>query len=212
MAVQVLEELKDGIRRFRAGVYPAQEEVYRRAGTEPQRPAALVIACADSRVDPYVLTQGAPGSLFVTRNIGNIVPAYGEMMGGVSAVLEYAVLALKVRHIVVCGHTDCGAVKALLDPEAVEAMPTVRRWLRNAHAALSISEALEADPAERVRSLTEQNVLLQMAHLQTHPSVAAALTRNELSISGWVYDIAEGQVRIAEEGSRHFKQVQIEQA
>ena len=86
---------------------------------EEQRPQALVITCADSRVHPDVLTQSAPGEIFVTRNIGNMVPAYGEMMGGVSAVLEYAVSALKVKHLVVCGHTDCGAMKALLDPESV---------------------------------------------------------------------------------------------
>jgi carbonic anhydrase len=186
--------LKAGVRRFRAEVYPSDEQTYRRASSEPQRPSALFIACADSRVDPYVLTQARPGTLFVTRNIGNMVPAYGEMLGGVSAVLEYAVMALQVRHIVLCGHSDCGAMKALLDPASVESMPTVRRWLRNAHTALSVAEAVENRPADLLRVVTEQNVLLQMQHLRTHPSVAGAIARKELTLSGWVYDIGEGAV------------------
>jgi carbonic anhydrase len=211
--MEVLEELKQGIRRFRQEIYPERADDYRRAGTEPQRPDALIVACADSRIDPYVFTQAAPGKLFVTRNIGNMVPAYGEMLGGVSAVLEYAVSLLKVKHIVVCGHTDCGAMKALLDPESVEAMPTVKRWLRNAHTALSVAEALgESGRGNLLRVVTEQNVLLQMQHVRTHPSVGGAIARGELTISGWVYDIAHGSVRICEEGSLTFEEVGLERA
>ena len=145
----------------------------------------------------------APGKIFVTRNVGNLVPAYGEMMGSTSAVIEYAVSFLKVKHIVVCGHTDCGAMKALLAPEAVSAMPTVKRWLRNAHTAMSVAEALQENDGgagDLLERVTEQNVLLQMQHLRTHPSVAAALARGELSISGWIYDIARGTVRIRGDG------------
>ena len=203
---EVLEHLKDGIRRFQRTVYPERREVYRRAMREQQRPQALVITCADSRVHPDVLTQAVPGEIFVTRNIGNMVPAYGEMMGGVSAVLEYAVSALKVRHLVVCGHTDCGAMKALLDPESVSSMPTVKSWLRNAHTALSVTEAIAgADSGEaKLRVLTEQNVLLQIQHVRTHPSVAGAMAQGALTLSGWVYDIAAGEVRICEDGGSTF--------
>ncbi len=199
---EVLEKLKTGIRRFRADVYPAQAEHYQRAMREPQRPDALIVTCADSRVHPDTLTQALPGEIFVTRNIGNMVPAYGEMMGAVSAVLEYAVTALEVRHVVVCGHTDCGAMKALLDPASVAGMPTVEQWMRNAYPALGL--AAGATPDQLLRSVTEQNVLLQMRHVRTHPSVATALAEGRLTISGWVYDIAEGQVRICEEGSEEF--------
>jgi carbonic anhydrase len=209
----VLEELKAGIRRFRCEIYPANEAMYVRAAREPQRPHALIVTCADSRIDPELITQSQPGDVFVTRNIGNLVPAYGEMLGGVSAVIEYAVSALKVQHVVICGHSDCGAMKGLLDPEGLEAMPTVKSWLRNAQAALSVARSL-AEPEEKhgdlMRRLTEENVLLQMQHVRTHPSVAGAMAREELTISGWVYDIGKGQVRISEDGGRVFVPVTIE--
>jgi len=212
---EVLDKLKEGIRQFRGDVYPLQAETYRKAATEPQRPAALIVTCADSRIDPELITQSGPGDLFVTRNIGNLVPAYGEMLGGVSAVVEYAVSALKVRHIAVCCHSDCGAMKALLHPESLESMATVKRWMRNAEAAMSVAESLgdkDEKPSERLRRLTEENVLLQVQHLRTHPSVAGAIAREQLTISGWVYDIATGEVRISENGERAFSVVSKESA
>jgi carbonic anhydrase len=204
---EVLDKLKAGIRQFQTEIYPAQAETYRKAASEPQRPAALIITCADSRIDPELITQSGPGDLFVTRNIGNLVPAYGEMLGGVSAVIEYAVSALKVKHIAVCGHSDCGAMKALLNPASLEQMATVRRWMRNAEAALSVADSLspvDEKPGDRLKRLTEENVLLQVQHLRTHPSVAGAAAREELTLSGWVYDIGTGQVRISENGGRTF--------
>jgi carbonic anhydrase len=184
-----------------------------KAASEPQRPHALIVACADSRIDPELITQSMPGDVFVTRNIGNLVPAYGEMLGGVSAVIEYAVTALKVQHVVVCGHSDCGAMKGLLSPEAVENMPTVKSWLTNAKAALSVANSLakpDEKPSVLMQRLTEENVLLQLQHLRTHPSVAGAMAREELTISGWVYDIGKGEVRISENGSRVFRAVTVE--
>lgn len=207
---QILDNLKEGIRRFRTEVYPAQAEMYRKAASEPQRPAALIVTCADSRIDPELITQSGPGEVFVTRNIGNLVPAYGEMLGGVSAVIEYAVSALKVRHIAVCGHSDCGAMKALLNPQSMDSLAAVRHWMRNAEAALSVTDSLaekDEEPGQRLRRLTEENVLLQVQHLRTHPSVAGAVAREELTLSGWVYDIATGGVRISENGERAFHEV-----
>ena len=209
----VLEELKAGIRRFRTEIYPENEATYRKAVSEPQKPHALFVTCADSRIDIETITQSGPGDLFVARNVGNLVPAYGEMMGGVSAVIEYAVSALKVQHVVVCGHSDCGAMKGLLHPEALATMPTVKSWLKNAHAALSVAESLaqpDEKPSDLIRRLTEENVLLQLQHLRTHPSVAGAMAREELTISGWVYDIGHGEVRITEDGGRRFHLVKTD--
>jgi carbonic anhydrase len=207
---EILQQLKDGVRRFQLEVYPQQAEMFAQAVSEKQSPHTLFITCADSRIDPIALTNSSTGEIFVARNIGNMVPAYGEMLGGVSAVIEFAVTSLGVRHIVVCGHTHCGAMHALLDPESIEGMPTVKSWLRNAHAALSVAETLHTrasgTPTERplIDVLTEQNVLLQMQHLKTHPSVAGAIARDELTISGWIYSIGTGEVRIAADGQRTF--------
>jgi carbonic anhydrase len=209
----VLEELKAGIRKFRTEIYPENEATYLKAVSEPQSPHALFITCADSRIDPELITQSRPGDLFVTRNVGNLVPAYGEMMGGVSAVIEYAESVLKAEHIVVRGHSDCGAMKGLLNPESLEKVTTVKSWLKNAHAALSVTNSLaeqDEKPIDLMRRLTEENVLLQIQHLRTHPSVAGAMAREALTISGWVYDIGMGEVRISEDGGRVFRPVTTE--
>jgi carbonic anhydrase len=203
----VLSQLKAGIRKFQTEVYPEQAERFQTAASTPQAPHALIITCADSRIDAESITSSGVGDVFITRNIGNLVPAYGEMLGGVSAVIEYAVSALKVKHIAICGHSDCGAMKALLNPAGMESMPTVKSWMRNAAAALSVADSLatpEDTPDGRLRRLTYENVLLQLQHLRTHPSVAGAMAREELSISGWVYNIGTGEVRITDDGSRNF--------
>ena len=202
-----LDRLKAGALKFQAEIHADNAAQYEKAATTPQQPHTLVIACADSRVDVESITGAGPGEVFITRNIGNMVPAYGEMLGGVSAVIEYAVSALKVQHILICGHSDCGAMKALLNPESTVAMPTVRSWLSNGQAALKVADSLsdkDARPSERLCRLTEENVLMQMAHLKTHPSVAGALARNAISLSGWVYDIGSGGIRTVEDGQRAF--------
>jgi carbonic anhydrase len=204
---ETLEKLKSGIRRFRAEAYPAMAGHYQEAARTPQEPHTLLITCADSRIDPERVTSSSPGELFVNRNVGNLVPPYGEMLGSVSAVIEYAVAALKVRHIVVCGHSDCGAMKAILAPEQMRNLPTVRHWLRSAEAAKMVADTEHSDsdtPLQVLRRLTERNVLQQLHHLMTHPSVAAAAARGALTLSGWVYDIGSGEVRIAESGSQQF--------
>ncbi len=203
----VLEKLKAGARKFQVEVHAGSAEKYQRAATIPQAPHTLIIACADSRVDVETITSSGPGELFVARNVGNMVPPYNGVRGGVSAVIEYAVTALRVRHAVVCGHSDCGAMKALLHPELTDRMPTVATWLQHGHAALMVAGSVASrddHPTEELPRLTEENVLMQLAHLKTHPSVAGAMARGELTISGWVYDIGTGVVRIAEDGQREF--------
>jgi carbonic anhydrase len=205
--------LKDGVRRFRREIYASDPATFQRVESEQQRPHTLFITCADSRVNPVALTQSNPGEVFVMRNIGNIVPAYGEMLGGVSAVIEFAVQGLKVQHVAICGHSDCGAMKALLDPHSTAAMPTVTSWLTNAKAALGVAQGLQTRSEWRrdlLGLLTEQNVLLQIQHLRTHPSVASAVALGELTLSGWVYDIGRGEVRIVEDGQQKFTPVEAE--
>jgi carbonic anhydrase len=199
-----LQKLKEGILAFQSQVYPERKAEYEYAATHPQKPHTLLITCADSRIDPEAFTSSGPGEIFVSRNVGNMVPAYGEMMGGVSAVIEYAIDALGVTHAVVCGHTDCGAMKGILAGEGhLDAMPTVKSWLRNADAAKRVASTV-TDGAPALQTMTEQNVLLQLQHLRTHPSVAGGVARGVLTLSGWVYDIASGDVRIYDETVNRF--------
>ena len=198
--------LHQGVRRFHTDVFLENRQQYERAASEPQRPHTLFITCADSRIEPGALTQAGPGDIFVARNIGNVVPAYGEMLGGVSAVIEYSVIALNVSQIVVCGHSDCGAMKGLLDRESLSGMPTVDRWLHNAEAALSIVKARNphADYSETLRKLIDENVLLQLTHLRTHPSVAGRVAEGSLALYGWVYEIGKGVVKEYEPETNEF--------
>ena len=197
-----MNRLLSGVRRFREQAFPERSELFHDLATG-QDPHTLFITCADSRVSPGLITQSQPGELFVCRNIGNVVPAYGEMMGGVSAVVEFACVALNVSDIVVCGHSDCGAIKAMLNPgsDDLKRMPTVRSWLRNAEAARSVVEVLhpELGGEALTQALVEQNVRTQLGHLRTHPSVAARLAQGTLNLHGWVYGIGSGSVAVLDE-------------
>ena len=195
-----------GVRRFEREIYPQHKAMYCQVVREGQKPHALFITCADSRIDPELITQSKPGELFVARNIGNMVPAYGDALGGVSAIIEYAVTGLKVCQVVVCGHSDCGAMIGLLHPERVQSMPTVQTWLRHGHAAMSVVHCRNTahDEHSAIEELVEENVLLQMNHLRSHPSVAGALARDALALAGWVYDIGHGVVRMYDEDRRRF--------
>ncbi|MBO1323658.1 carbonic anhydrase [Acetobacter sp. TBRC 12305] len=201
-----LLSLLQGAEHFNTEIFPAKEALFASLATG-QAPKALFIACADSRINPNLITQTEPGDLFILRNIGNLVPAYGEMLGGVSSAVEYAIMGLGVSTIIVCGHSDCGAMKALMDPEknGLDKMPTVRTWLRNAEAArATVMQNLRAEDAgpATVRSLAEQNVLLQLSHLRTHPAVAAGLAGGTLFLQGWFYDIGTGEISILDEQTR----------
>jgi carbonic anhydrase len=199
------KRLLAGARRFQEVVYPRRKSLYQRLATAGQRPHTLFITCADSRVDPELITQSEPGEIFVCRNIGNLVPPYGEMLGGVSAIIEYAVTALRVSQVVVCGHADCGAMIGLLRPDKVAKLPAVANWLRHGEAALGSvrSRGLTEEHAV-LDALIEVNVLLQLNHLRTHPSVAARLAKSALTLSGWVYDIGQGIIRIYDGARRQF--------
>ncbi|KMO38067.1 carbonic anhydrase [Methylobacterium variabile] len=199
-----MDSIIQGISTFRGSVFPGQQRMYQRLVRDGQHPKALIIACADSRVAPEHITQTGPGELFVCRNAGNIVPPFSQMNGGVSSAIEYAVVALGVRDIVVCGHSDCGAMKGLMQPGALAAMPNVAAWLRHSHAADRIvCEAYPDDiaPHDRLRALALENVVVQLAHLRTHPSVAAALAKGELSLHGWFFEIETGAL-LAYDGRR----------
>ncbi len=184
-----VEKILGGISRFQRDVYPQHQDLFEKLALG-QRPDALFITCADSRIDPCLLTQTKPGELFICRVIGNIVPPYPDAIGGVSATIEYAAGVLCVPEIIVCGHTDCGVMRGALNPDALEAFPNVTAWLRYADV-----QHREPEPTpEFLLSLAEHNVVAQLKNLRTHPAVAARLADGSLRLHGWVYHIGPGQV------------------
>jgi carbonic anhydrase len=187
-----VEKFLGGISHFQKHVYPKHQDLFEKLALG-QRPDALFITCADSRIDPTLITQTKPGELFICRVIGNIVPPYPEAIGGVSATIEYAVGVLEVPVVIVCGHTDCGVMKGALNPEALAAYPNVTHWLRYA----------KVDDQDLL-ALTEHNVVAQLNNLRTHPTVAARLKEGDLALHGWVYHIGPGTVTAYDEASERF--------
>lgn len=185
-----MHDLEAGLERFQRVVFPDKTPLFTRLATT-HRPSALFVGCSDARVVPELITQSEPGELFVIRTAGNIVPAYTPGSDGVTASVEYAVSVLKVTDIVVCGHSACGAMTALAERHDLSAAPAIADWLRHADAARARTAMLETDS---VAALVRANVHAQLANLATHPSVAAALARDEITLHGWVYDIPTGAV------------------
>jgi len=198
-----------GVIRFQNEVYPLKKELFEKL-SEGQAPEALFITCSDSRIETAMITQTDPGELFICRNAGNIVPPHMTHTGGMTASIEFAVAALQVPHIVICGHTECGAMKGAMDPDSLDALPHVKEWLGYSRAAVSVVDELAPAGAERrMQLLLEQNVILQLQHLKTHPSVAARLAKGDLQLHGWVYDIRSGDVQAYDEKRNVFESVDV---
>ena len=190
-----MDRILKGLSRFKKSVYPKQRDLFQKLALG-QRPDALFITCADSRIDPCLLTQTKPGQLFICRVIGNIIPPYPDAIGGVSATIEYAVGVLGVPDVIVCGHTDCGVMKGVLNPEALEPLPSVSAWLnyaQPARRAVAHLKQVQTDE-EHLLAVAERNVVQQLGNLRTHPTVAERLDQGDLNLHGWVYDLGEGVV------------------
>ncbi len=201
-----MERIIDGVLKFQRDVYPSQKALFQQL-SNMQRPQALFIGCADSRVVPELFMQQGPGDLFVVRNAGNIVPPFAVAPGGVSASIEYAVAVLGVPDIIVCGHSGCGAMTAILrGGEQLEALPAVAKWLHFSDAAKQIvAKRNKGDDDEvKLSALICENVLTQLDHLLTHPAVAAAVKAKEVRLHGWVFDIATGRVMTYDVKSGEF--------
>lgn len=209
-----MEKLVAGIHHFQKHVFSRDQRLFETLA-EGQQPVALFITCSDSRINPNLLTQTSPGELFILRVAGNIVPPYGAVQGGEAATIEYAVSALNVKDIVICGHSLCGAMAGLLDPAAVAKMPAVRDYLKHAEATRRIVEEnylYLTDPDQKLTLTVEENVLVQLENLRTHPSVAAALSRQALKLHGWVYQFETGEVFGYDPDVRQFQPLQYCQA
>jgi carbonic anhydrase len=195
-----VDKFLGGVSRFQRDVYPRRRDLFEKLAVG-QRPDALFITCADSRIDPCLLTQTIPGELFICRVIGNIVPPYPDSLGGVSATIEYAVGVLRVPQVIVCGHTDCGVIKGALAPDHLAEFAAVWNWLRYAN----VHRRAPEPSAELVLAMTEENVVTQLANLRSHPAVAGRLLAGDLGVQGWVYHIGTGGVTVYNELTRKFE-------
>ncbi len=202
---EALTKLTNGVSKFQNEIYPLHRAAFEQL-QHGQEPLALFVTCADSRVVPNLFTQTAPGEMFIERNPGALVPGYETFIGGVSASVEFAMLALQVPLIIVCAHTDCGVMKGLLNPQKAEGLPAVQQWMRHAMEARHrvLQEYPQAPEQEKLRLLTEFTVRQQIENLKTHPSVASRLAKHEVEIRGWIYDIGKGEVRQADPESGEF--------
>ena len=190
-----MKKLTQGIHEFRSKAFLSQKELFERLAAT-QSPDVLFVTCSDSRIVPNLITMTEPGELFIIRNAGNIIPPATARSTGEGATLEFAINYLKVRDIIVCGHSNCGAIKAILHPELLQNMPMMAAWLQHATGTKTILEEQYAEHSdeERMDVAVQENVLVQLENLRTHPMVAQCLAEGKLNLHGWVYQIHTGDV------------------
>nr|WP_228035793.1 carbonic anhydrase [Oculatella sp. LEGE 06141] len=188
-----------GLNEFHNTHFSTYRELFEQL-SHGQSPEVLFITCSDSRIDPFLITQAQPGDLFVVRNVGNIIPTYGSTPTAEGAAIEYAVHALGIRDVIVCGHSHCGAMKGLLQIGSLaEEMPMVYGWLKQ-HA--EATRRLMADnyderehhPEELLRIAIKQNVLTQVENLKTYPVIRSKLHGGTLNLHAWIYEIESGVI------------------
>jgi carbonic anhydrase len=194
-----MQRLIEGYSRFRSKVFPLHSKLFEKL-SRGQKPQALFIACSDSRVMPEMMMQCDPGDLFPCRNAGNLVPPATETTSGVAATIEYAIRVLKVPDVVVCGHSDCGAMKGILEHDSLDELPMVKSWLQHAGPSSrwlrgALQDASSWSFEKKLELLTEANVIMQMQNLCLHPAVAEGLKSGAVQVHGWMYDIGSGGLR-----------------
>ncbi|MCC6573665.1 MAG: carbonic anhydrase [Planctomycetes bacterium] len=198
-----MDKLIEGLKRFKRETYPRLKPLYDNLIKTGQKPRALIIGCADSRVAFETLTGCGPGELFIVRNAGNIVPRYGTYVGGVTASIEFAVTQLPIEDVIICGHTHCGAIAGLLDPDSLRDMPAVRDWLNfSKQASERVRKADTRTISRHKRAATSENVKLQLENLHSFPCIAERLGAGSIKLHGWVYELETGDVLEYDEKTR----------
>jgi carbonic anhydrase len=199
-----MEDFIAGYRRFRTGTWRNERARFDALSKFGQRPRALVIGCSDSRTDPQMVFNAAPGELFVIRNVANLVPPYGpdDQPHGISAAIEFAVRALKIPQIIVMGHAMCGGIAALLNGAPAEVSDFVGHWVGIAEPA---RRRAMAAPAERRQDVCErESVRLSLDNLMTFPWIKSAIEADQLELHGCFFDIRSGILELlGEDGDFH---------
>lgn len=191
-----MEQLIKGLHEFQTNYFSTHRELFARLSLG-QHPRVMFITCSDSRINPHLITQTEPGELFILRNVGNIIPPYGATNGSEAAAIEYAIQALGIENIILCGHSHCGAIKGLLQlNKLADRMPLVCDWLKHAEATRQvIKENYKQLSGESLVSVAiQENVLTQIENLRTYPAIRAKLRAGKLHIHAWIYQIETGEV------------------
>jgi carbonic anhydrase len=206
-----MRKLIKGIVDFRERLLPEYAERFRELA-RGQAPDALFVTCSDSRVVPDLLASTDPGDLFVMRNLGNLIPpatVEGNSTGDFSeaSAIEYSILVLNVNSIVVCGHSECGAMKAAIDRQPMPDAPNLEKWLHHcASAVFRLDQEGPLNPQlSRHDQLSQLNVLVQLEHLATYPIVRQRIAKGTLLLGGWWFDIAKGDMWAFDRESRAFE-------
>ena len=199
-----MQRLIDGYKKFHSDIFPGCRHEFHLLA-DWQEPEYLFITCADSRVVPNLFLDAGPGQLFLARNAGNVVPVEAKDVDGITATIEYAVEILKVKYAIVCGHSDCGALKAVLYNKNVDELPMVARWLHHIDAALEFKQPLNpADGDPELGAVIRGNVIAQLRNLKADPSVKRAMEAGTLQVFGWYYDIMTGTIEQYDEQEQRF--------
>src|SRR5262245_28054760 len=200
-----MKKLVRGIHHFQTTIFSMYRELFERL-SHGQQPETLLITCSDSRIAPDLLMQTQPGDLFTLRNAGNLIPPYGAANGGEGATIEYAVAALGVKHAIVMGHSNCGAMKGLLNPESLADMPLVGEWLKHAAATRHVVDERYPDlkGVDLLNAAIKENVLVQLDNLRAYPKVASLMAKGALTLHGWIYEIESGQILVYDPQVSHF--------
>ncbi|MGK7876400.1 MAG: carbonic anhydrase [Xenococcaceae cyanobacterium] len=191
-----MKKLIRGLDEFRKTYVHEHQELLEQL-SHGQKPRVLFITCSDSRVAPNLITSTDMGELFVIRNAGNIVPPFGAANGGEGGTIEYAITALGIEQVIICGHSHCGAMKGLLKLNKLQAdMPLVYDWLKHAESTrrLVLDNYPHQSGEELIETLVAENVLIQIENLKTYPMVRAKIHQGKLNIYGWIYEIETGEV------------------
>lgn len=209
-----MQQLLDGVHRFQQREFGKYREIFRRLSREGQKPHTLFITCADSRVVAELITQSKPGDLFVIKNIGNIVPP-PEPDGGnnsTGAGIEFAIEGLGVTDVVVCGHSQCGAIAALMHPQpALGELKHLSKWISLAKPVKDLIESNYVylkDEEERLRAAEEENVLFSVDQLYTYPCVARRLNEGTLRLHAWFFRIDTAELFAYDPDTRQFQAIE----
>jgi len=203
-----IKKIIDGLNDFQDNYFTAHRELFEHLSLG-QNPEVLFITCSDSRIDPFLITQSQPGDLFIIRNVGNIIPAYGTSSGAEAAGIEYAIQALNIKDVVICGHSHCGAMKGLMQIGSLsEQMPLVYDWLRRygePTRRLVMDNYKDYPPEKLLKIAIQQNVLTQIDNLETYPIIRSKMYSGLITLHAWIYEIESGGVFAYDANIGQFK-------